>query len=62
MDRLSTQTAEHKHFILLADTGMGKTSFLLNYLARRLTGWRKPFNIELTPLGVFGTEKIGKYR
>ena len=54
MDKMLKQDTIHKHFILLADSGMGKTSFLLNYFARHLRRWRKPFNMELIPLGVPG--------
>jgi len=56
VDRMLTQETVHKHFIVLADTGMGKTSFLLNYFARHLRRWRRPFNMELIPLGVPGLE------
>jgi len=31
MDRMIMKDTGHKHFVLLADAGMGKTSFLLNY-------------------------------
>ena len=53
MDRLLKEDTVHKHYILLADTGMGKTSFLLNYFARHLRRLgKKSFNMELLPLGV----------
>ncbi|MEW5804728.1 MAG: SUMF1/EgtB/PvdO family nonheme iron enzyme [bacterium] len=54
MDQRLTQDTVHKHYIILADTGMGKTSFLLNYFARHLRRWRKPFAMELVPLSVPG--------
>ncbi|MBC6951009.1 hypothetical protein DWB58_24030 [candidate division KSB1 bacterium] len=38
--------------ILLADSGMGKTSFLLNYYARHLRQRRKKFDLALVPLGI----------
>jgi len=57
MDRLLQQDTVHRHFILLADTGMGKTSFLLNYFARHLRRWKKPFNMELIPLGAGGLQE-----
>jgi len=61
MDRLLSQDTVHKHFILLADTGMGKTSFFLNYFARHLRRWRKPVRMELIPLGAPGLkEKLAK--
>ena len=52
MDRLLIKDLEHKHFFLLADTGMGKTSFLLNYFARHLRRIRKPYKMTLLPLNV----------
>ncbi|MBD3290489.1 SUMF1/EgtB/PvdO family nonheme iron enzyme [candidate division KSB1 bacterium] len=57
MDRLLKQDKKHKHFILLADTGMGKTSFLLNYFARHVRRWRKPYKVELIPLSLPGLKK-----
>jgi hypothetical protein len=61
IDRNLMQPAEYKHYMLLADTGMGKTSFLLNYLARHLRKWRKPYKMELIPLNVPGLqEKLAK--
>ncbi len=35
-DRMLDEPTESKYVLLLADSGMGKTSFLLNYYARRL--------------------------
>ena len=57
MDRLLKQETVHKHFILLADSGMGKTSFLLNYFARHLRRLYRSFNMALIPLSVHGLEK-----
>jgi hypothetical protein len=51
-DRLLHQPAESKYLLLLADSGMGKTSFLLNYYARYLRRWRKPFHLQVIPTGI----------
>jgi hypothetical protein len=62
VDDLLNKRTVNKFSLLLADTGMGKTSFLLNYYARH---WqdnrrRKRFPITLIPLGAGGAEeKIG---
>jgi hypothetical protein len=52
-DLLNKQTV-NKFSLLLADTGMGKTSFLLNYYARHWAETRrlKDFGITLVPLGI----------
>ena len=52
MDRLLQENTIHNHFILLADTGMGKTSFLVNYFAHYLRSWRKSYSMDLIPLGL----------
>jgi hypothetical protein len=57
LDRMLRQDAVYKHFILLADSGMGKTSFLLNYFARHLHKLRKPHQMELVPLNVPGLKE-----
>ncbi|MCI0494714.1 hypothetical protein L0Z72_06870, partial [candidate division KSB1 bacterium] len=57
MDKMLKQDTIHKHFILLADTGMGKTSFLMNYFARHLRRWKQPYQMTLIPLNVPGLEK-----
>jgi hypothetical protein len=51
-DLLNKQTV-NKFSLLLADTGMGKTSFLLNYYARHWQNarQRERFSIRLIPLG-----------
>jgi len=51
IDDLLGQQSEHRYLILLADSGMGKTSFLLNYYARHLRK-RRQFEIALVPLGI----------
>lgn len=45
---------EYSYLILLADSGMGKTSFFMNYYARhrRSRKLRKKFDLALVPLGI----------
>jgi hypothetical protein len=51
-DLLNKQTV-NKFSLVLGDTGMGKTSFLLNYYARhwQSTSKRRRFSLKLIPLG-----------
>ncbi len=61
-DTLSGQT-QHRYIIVLADTGMGKSSFLLNYYARHLRRTRLKFDIALIPLGIPGVnERISELK
>ncbi len=57
MDQMLGRKTIYKHFIILADTGMGKTSFLLNYQARYLRRWHKPLAMESIPLGASGLKE-----
>jgi len=59
LDKLLTSDPEHRHTILLADSGMGKTSLLMNYYARhqRSRSRQKRFRIALLPLGLPGVEE-----
>ena len=53
MDRLLRSPGTTRFLIILADSGMGKTAFLLNYYARhrRRWGWRLPgIELKLVPL------------
>ncbi len=52
IDEALTQSTEYRYLILLADSGMGKTSFLLNYFARHLRGRTRDFLLQLVPLGI----------
>ena len=57
IDRFLSDESEHRHMIVLADSGMGKTSSLLNYYAknqRRMLGRR--YRIAVTPLGLPDTD------
>jgi hypothetical protein len=51
LDEIFTKDVEEKFTILLADTGMGKTSLLLNYYSRHLRKRKQRFRIALIPLG-----------
>lgn len=52
LDNVLDSASKERYYILLADSGMGKTSALLNYYARHRRRWRKPFNLALVPLGM----------
>jgi hypothetical protein len=52
IDAAFTQSTEYRYLILLADSGMGKTSFLLNYFARYLRKGTCGFTLQLVPLGI----------
>ncbi|MFX0132595.1 MAG: NACHT domain-containing protein, partial [Candidatus Hodarchaeota archaeon] len=52
LDEALTHTSEYRYIILLADSGMGKTTFLLNYYVRHLKLRRNKFKIEVIPLGI----------
>ncbi len=56
MDRLLDQRTDHKYIALLADSGMGKSAFVLNYYARYLKR-RKPWRLEVIPLGLKGSDE-----
>ncbi len=50
-DALNNPT-EYRYIFLLADSGMGKSTFLLNYYARNLRKRRRKFEFHLIPLGI----------
>lgn len=52
LDDALEHPTEYKYLILLADSGMGKTSALINYYARHLRRWRKKYKLALIPLGI----------
>ncbi|NUO80095.1 DUF1566 domain-containing protein [candidate division KSB1 bacterium] len=52
VDEALAQSTAHRYLILLADSGMGKTSFLLNYFARYLRKGKRGFALQLVPLGI----------
>jgi predicted NACHT family NTPase len=56
IDDALNHPTEYRYLILLADSGMGKSSFLLNYYARHLRRRRK-FEMALVPLGIPDADK-----
>jgi hypothetical protein len=52
LDTVLSRETEYRYIILLADSGMGKTSALLNYFSRYMKQWRKPYQLALIPLGI----------
>jgi hypothetical protein len=58
LDLLINSSTEHKHSILLGDSGMGKTSLLLNYYARHYRKRNKTINIYLVPLGYKNADSV----
>ncbi|HWM95080.1 MAG TPA: hypothetical protein VN493_30270 [Thermoanaerobaculia bacterium] len=48
----SLASPRSRYLFILADSGMGKTSALINYFARHVRKWRKPFRIAIVPLGI----------
>jgi hypothetical protein len=53
LDRLLSSSSDARYIFLLADSGMGKTSALMNYNIRQIRRrWKKHFEIKLIPLGI----------
>jgi hypothetical protein len=52
LDKILNQDSYYKCLVVLADTGMGKTSFLINYYAHYIQRFRKPYQIKLIPFGI----------
>ncbi len=52
IDRLLSTPCRNKYIIILADAGMGKSSFLLNYYAKHLLKIYSKFRIELCSLNL----------
>lgn len=52
LDDALMNPTEYRYLILLADSGMGKTSGLTNYYSRHRRRWRKKFDLVLIPLGI----------
>ena len=50
IDRYLGTPGKHKYIILLADSGMGKTSFALNYYARHWRHAKGSYHLVLVPL------------
>ena len=63
VDSMLAHPTQYRYLILLADSGMGKTSFLLNYYARHLRLRRRKFELALVPLGIPDVdERIAKIK
>ena len=53
IDRVVNRPTQYRYLFLLADSGMGKTSALLNYYVRHFRRWRRQkYNLTLIPLGI----------
>lgn len=54
LDDVLSPEGDDRYHILLADSGMGKTSALLNYYVRHRRRWwkKKKFDIAIVPLGI----------
>jgi hypothetical protein len=52
LDTALDNPIEYKYLILLADSGMGKTSALINYYVRHLRRSSRGFELALIPLGI----------
>lgn len=57
LDDIFDRDTEFRYIMILADSGMGKTSALLNYYARHVRRFRKSYNIALIPLGIPDADK-----
>jgi hypothetical protein len=51
-DRALSPESDKKYHILLADSGMGKTSAVINYCVRHQRRWRKKYHVAVVPLGI----------
>jgi hypothetical protein len=51
-DRALNNPQDYRYFLLLADSGMGKSSALINYYARHIRRLRRRFEISIVPLGI----------
>jgi hypothetical protein len=60
LDQLVGATTQFRYTILLADSGMGKTTLLLNYYARNYRKNHKALNIFLVPLGYKNADDLIK--
>ncbi|NUO81177.1 DUF1566 domain-containing protein [candidate division KSB1 bacterium] len=57
IDSILSHPAEHRYLIMLADAGMGKTAFLLNYYVRHRRKRRRRYELALVPLGIPNADK-----
>lgn len=60
-DKALGSESEEKYHILLADSGMGKSSAVINYCARHQRRWRNKYQVSMVPLGIpDADERINK--
>lgn len=52
LDEFVLRNGKSRHLLLLADSGMGKTSALINYCSRHLRRFKRNPKIALVPLGI----------
>jgi hypothetical protein len=52
LDNVLDPSSKERYHFLLADSGMGKTSALINYYVRHLRRWRKGYKLAVVPLGI----------
>jgi hypothetical protein len=52
LDALFSESSQYRYTIVLADSGMGKSSLLLNYYARHQRRRRPEYTVALVPLGI----------
>jgi len=57
LDDVLYHSTEYRYLILLADSGMGKTTAMLNYYVRHIRRWWKKNKIVLIPLGIPDADK-----
>jgi hypothetical protein len=55
LDDALNHPTEYRYLMLLADSGMGKTSAMINYYVRHIRSWRRwrrKYNLVIIPLGI----------
>jgi hypothetical protein len=57
LDELFSEESRYRHIIMLADSGMGKTSALMNYTARHTRRLLKKHKVKLIPLSRPGVDE-----
>lgn len=57
IDNILSHPTGHRYLIMLADAGMGKTAFLLNYYARYQLKRRRRYELALVPLEIPNADK-----
>jgi uncharacterized protein YjbI with pentapeptide repeats len=51
VERFIDEESKYRHLLLLADAGMGKSSFVLNYYDHNRRKWRGGYKLAVIPLG-----------